>query len=449
MYADNGDSSGSTAAQTTVAPTPHVKKGHALKDSLSGKKLDRAQASIKNKNHYKLLIRSNDTFETISSFFHAQDKKIRVKKTGNSTYMVRFPLNTTSFTGELSGIENGIIPAQIGTYDVIQPEVFETLDSTGSTDYLTGENLSALWNLQDIGAPSFVQSLSTLSKTTVGILDTGIDSTHPDLADNYDASLSYNFITDGSGVLDDNGHGTEVAGIVGAEVNGQGVFGVDPNADLVGLKVLDRNGLGTTYDVLEAIAYAKEHHISVINMSFGMGGNPTSNPVCEAITDAKNAGTVTVVSAGNSNQDASNTIPAACPDVIAVGAITQNGTRASFSNYGNSVAVYAPGTSIYTTTLNNSYTTVNGTSFAAPLVTGLVAKELATGSGISYGQILSDITSSYHLATNSTLNSASNSTNNSSSGATTTSTGNVSSTGSTSFTGTTSTGILSGTGNTT
>ena len=186
-------------------------------------------------------------------------------------------------------------------------------------------------------------------------------------------------------------------------MNGAGVFGSDPSADIVSLKVLDQNGVGTTYDVLEAVAYAKTNHIPVINMSFGGTGNPVGNAVCDAITDAKNNGIITVVSAGNGNADAMNTIPAACPDAITVGAVDGNNAKASFSNYGSSVDVYAPGTDIYTTALNNGYTTQNGTSFSAPLVTGLVAKELAYNSGITYDTLVSDIENNYNLATSSSL----------------------------------------------
>ncbi len=155
--------------------------------------------------------------------------------------------------------------------------------------------------------------------------------------------------------------------------------------------------------MLEAIAYAKANHISVLNVSFGGTGNPVGNPVCEAITDAKDAGIITVVSAGNANREASTTIPAACPDAITVGALDENDAKASFSNYGDMVDIYAPGTDMYTTALNNGYTTQNGTSFSAPLVTGLVAKELAYESGITYDTIVSNITNNYHLATNATL----------------------------------------------
>lgn len=181
---------------------------------------------------------------------------------------------------------------------------------------------------------------------------------------------------------------------------------MDPHADLVSLKVLDQGGLGTTYDVLEAIAYAKTNRIPVLNISFGGTGNPVGNPVCEAITDAKNNGTITVVSAGNANTDAMNTIPAACPDAITVGATNQDDSRASFSNYGNLVDVYAPGTDIYTTALNNGYAIRNGTSFSAPLVTGLVAKELAYDGSISHDRLLSNIANNYHLVTNGALANA-------------------------------------------
>ncbi len=98
--------------------------------------------------------------------------------------------------------------------------------------------------------------------------------------------------------------------------------------------------------MLEAIAYAKTNNIPVLNISFGGAGSPVNNPICEAITDAKDNGTITVVSAGNANQDVANTIPAACPDAIAVGATNQDNSKASFSNYGNLVDIYAPGVDI-------------------------------------------------------------------------------------------------------
>lgn len=382
--------------------TPKTNKpDHDLRDSFSGKELERVKTSVKGKDHYTLLVRSNDGLAGTEGIFDTEDKSIRVQKVGDTAYLVELPVGTKSFSGERVKVDNGVIPAQIGGYDVVQPEVFETL-GTGS-GYLSGEATDKLWGMDRVGVPSFAEELSQKNKIKVGVLDTGIDTTHRDLSGNADIPLSYDFVNALSGSTDDNGHGTEVAGVIGAQVNGAGVFGSDPSADLVSLKVLDANGVGTTYDVLEAIAYAKANHIPVLNVSFGGTGNPVGNPVCEAITDAKNNGVITVVSAGNAGVDASNTIPAACPDAVTVGAIDQNSAKATFSNYGSTVDVYAPGTNVYTTAQNNGYTSVNGTSFSAPLVAGLMAKELAYNGGITYDQLVGNIANNYHLVTNSTL----------------------------------------------
>lgn len=118
---------------------------------------------------------------------------------------------------------------------------------------------------------------------------------------------------------------------------------MNPSTDLIALKVLDANGLGTTYDVLEALSYAGEQHIPVVNMSFGgLVGDPATSPICQAITNLRNNGTITVVAAGNAGQELTNTVPAVCPDAITVGASAQDGSRTPFSNYGTLVDIAAP-----------------------------------------------------------------------------------------------------------
>ena len=106
--------------------TEKIATDHNLKDTFSGKKLERLKASIKGKNSYKLLIRSTDNIDAISSSF-GSDKKIKVKKVGNGSYMVRIPLDTTTFSGELQKLDNGIIPSKLASYDVVQPDIFEAL----------------------------------------------------------------------------------------------------------------------------------------------------------------------------------------------------------------------------------------------------------------------------------------------------------------------------------
>ncbi len=133
-----------------------------LRDTFSGKKLERLKASIKGKNNYKLLIRSNNGIDAVNSSFDS-DKKIKVKQIGDDTYMVRIPLATSTFSGELQKLDNGIVPSKLASYDVVQPDIFEAL----GTDYLTGETLDKLSWLQKIGAPSFAEELMSKEKIKV------------------------------------------------------------------------------------------------------------------------------------------------------------------------------------------------------------------------------------------------------------------------------------------
>ncbi len=132
--------------------TPHLskknenEKDYILKDTFSGNKLERVRASVKRKGSYKLLLRSSDGLNAINNFFDSEDKKIKVKQVGKTAYMVQFPSKTQSFSGELLKIENGIIPSKIGSYKVVQPEIVEAL----RTEYLKGETLDKLWNMEKI-----------------------------------------------------------------------------------------------------------------------------------------------------------------------------------------------------------------------------------------------------------------------------------------------------------
>ena len=129
--------------------TEKVGTDHNLKDTFSGKKLERLKGSIKGKNNYKLLIRSTDTIDAIKSSF-GSDKKIKVKKVSDTAYIVELPLDDTSFSGELVKMDNGIIPSKLSTYDVVQPEVFDSFATTTATttSYLSGETIDKLWGMQ-------------------------------------------------------------------------------------------------------------------------------------------------------------------------------------------------------------------------------------------------------------------------------------------------------------
>jgi subtilisin len=216
----------------------------------------------------------------------------------------------------------------------------------------------------------------------VCIIDTGIDDTHPDLAANVKGGV--NFVMqkgriDPAAWKDDNGHGTHVAGIVGARRNGLGVVGVAPEVSLYAAKVLNKNGMGYASDVIAGINWAVNNGMDVVNMSLGQSvGTDALKAACDA---AVSAGVVLVASAGNEGDGNPDTnevsYPAAYESVIAVGATDSNDNAPRWSSSGPAVELAAPGVNIRSTWKGGGYATLSGTSMAAPHVTGTVALVLA------------------------------------------------------------------------
>lgn len=241
----------------------------------------------------------------------------------------------------------------------------------------------------------------------VAVIDTGIDLTHPDLTG---VQKGLNCITRARPVNDDNGHGTHVAGTIAARDNGIGVVGVAPAATLYAIKALDANGTGQVSSVICGLVWSMNQPtgtIKVVNMSLEMSGTATpSNADCTnsnndalhlAICRAYRAGITLVASAGNGARDASNTLPAAYDEVIAVSALSDSDGRpggrgpspsclsgqrddwfATFSNYGPVVDIAAPGVCILSTYLGGGYAVLSGTSMAAPHVSGAAARYIQT-----------------------------------------------------------------------
>ena len=219
--------------------------------------------------------------------------------------------------------------------------------------------------------------ISTGDGVKIGVIDTGIDLNHPDLAANVVGGKS--FVSRSKGYKDDNGHGTHVAGTIAALNNNIGVVGVAPEAWLYGVKVLDRKGSGWMSDVIAGIDWSAANGMQVITMSLGGGG---SSSLQAAVDNAYNQGIVIVAAAGN-NAGAVG-YPAAYESVIAVTATDSSNHLAYFSSRGPEAELAAPGVSIYSTYKGGVYSTLSGTSMATPHVTGTVALLLATSPGIYY-----------------------------------------------------------------
>lgn len=227
----------------------------------------------------------------------------------------------------------------------------------------------------------------------VAVIDTGVDYTHPDLADNMwvneaekngvegvdddgngyiDDIHGYDFADDDGDPMDTNRHGTHCAGVIGASHNSEGIRGVMADVQIMAVKFLGSRG-GTTEDAIKSIDYAIKAGAHVLSNSWGGGGE--SQALREAIEAANDEGILFVAAAGNSraNNDSTETYPANydVENVISVGAMNGKGERSSFSNYGkDSVHVFAPGSRIYSTILGGRYGNLDGTSMAAPFVSG-------------------------------------------------------------------------------
>ncbi len=281
------------------------------------------------------------------------------------------------------------------------------------------------WALNNIGQEggkkdAHIAALKAWAKTqgnqdvVIAVLDSGVDYTHRDLIQNmwirpadipqyndeelgtYNDEHGFNATDNLSDPMDDNGHGTHCAGIIGAEGNNnEGVTGINWKVEIMPLKFIGRGGFGTTKDAIEAINYAVERkragvNIRVINASWG--STLKSKPLEDAIRAAGEEGILFVAAAGNNSTDNDKRphFPSnyQLSNVISVAALDRNDQLASFSNYGvKTVHIAAPGKDIVSTWLNDAYREASGTSMATPYVAGVAALILASEPDLTVEQL--------------------------------------------------------------
>jgi serine protease len=248
--------------------------------------------------------------------------------------------------------------------------------------------LDGIYNYNSVGAGAGVDAY---------IVDTGVYAAHNDFQPNR-ATQAVNFV---DGANDDcNGHGTHVAGTVGGNL-----YGVAKEVNIIGVKVLNCQGSGTTIGVLDGVNYVRtsaqaSRRPSVANMSLGGGA---SSSLDSAVASAVTAGVTFAVAAGNENQDACNVSPAREKSAITTGATVvadensvQVDTRSSYSNFGTCVSLFAPGSLITSAWIGSpsATNTISGTSMASPHVAGAAAVYLSLNSGASPAAVKSALVSS-------------------------------------------------------
>ena len=219
---------------------------------------------------------------------------------------------------------------------------------------------------------------TTASNVNVYVIDTGVNA-HSDFGGR--VYNGYDFIDNDSNSSDCQGHGTHVAGTIASST-----YGVAKSARVYGVRVLNCQGSGSNSGIISGMDWVAQNHSkpAVANMSLGGGA---SSAVDNAVSNLVSAGVVTVVAAGNDNSNACNYSPARASSAITVGSTAQGDSRSSFSNWGNCVDIFAPGSDITSTSMSGGATTMSGTSMASPHVAGVAALYLADNPNASPSQV--------------------------------------------------------------
>lgn len=227
------------------------------------------------------------------------------------------------------------------------------------------------WGIKRVNAPA-AWAATRGKGAKVVVIDTGIDSTHPDLKGNVVGG--WNAITKGDDYMDDHGHGTHVAGTIGALDNDEGVVGVAPQVSIYGVKVLNANGGGTFDDVIAGMEWAVKNKMDIASMSLGASsGNESLKAIVEVMVKE---GVTLIAAAGNSycyGENSTVVYPAAYPGAIAIAASNSADGVAEFSSCGPEVAFITPGADVLSTVPGGKYQTMSGTSMATPHASGLAA----------------------------------------------------------------------------
>jgi thermitase len=281
-------------------------------------------------------------------------------------------------------------------------KVLKALSNNPNIDYIELNNIRQVeatpndlyysarqWNLARIGAANAWDSTQGNVSMSVGVVDTGVFAEHEDLVGKINPGVS--FVDYTTSTNDDHGHGTIVTGIIAAATNNsKGVAGLGWNTHVTPLKACNQNGECLDNDVAEAIIYATDNNIKVINLS--LGGYGLNQTIQNAIDYAYARGVVVVAASGNVGNGVVF-YPAAGQNVLGIGSTDGNDKKANFSNYGTGLDVVAPGLGIYSTNRYGTYSSHAGTSYSAPEVSALAALMLAIKPELTVKQIIDSIAS--------------------------------------------------------
>lgn len=238
--------------------------------------------------------------------------------------------------------------------------------------------IKAQWAIGYTNSASVWDKIVPKKVVKIAVIDTGVDYNHPDLKNRVNKSEGYDFVNGDDDPMDDNGHGTHVAGIIAAETNNKvGIAGIMGSIDveIIPIKALDSSGSGNLKTLRDSIEYAVDKNVDIINLSLGAVSDDEN--LKSILQYALDNGVFVVAAAGNENQDCNNYLPAGMRGVYTIAASNPLNKPAVFSNYGISVDISAPGVKIISCVIGGEYEAWDGTSMAAPVVTGIAGMLLS------------------------------------------------------------------------
>jgi len=404
--ADHNDSLDRLHAKYHVKRAKPIFRTEAEEDKLP----NRALADLKLHHHHK--------FKTIKQKFPQRTKRAPTDTTGpdlSHVYLLEVPEETNIEVAAADFAQDPRIAYAHPNY-IVHAQLTPN-DPYYSTSGSWGQPYDDLWGLKKINAAGAWDRSTGSPAVVVAVVDTGVDWTHWDFADNVwenpgeffgngldddangypDDVRGYDFYSNDSFPMDENGHGTHVGGTIGAQGNNlEGVAGVNWNIEIMAVRFLGPTGSGDGLDGVDAIMYATDNGADVINNSWG---GSSAQVIDDAVSYAHAAGVVVVTAAGNSASDALLSSPARSADTITVSASDVNDQLASFSNRGQKIDVAAPGVDILSLkavlspmcgpaqTVGTRYCRVSGTSMSSPHVAGLAALLLARNPSLTNEQI--------------------------------------------------------------
>lgn len=234
------------------------------------------------------------------------------------------------------------------------------------------------WGIRRIGADKYWH-ISQGSGVKIAVIDTGIAYDHPDLKDNIKGGI--NILDTKLSPYDDNGHGTHVAGTIGAVNNQSGIVGVAPRASLYAVKTFNKDGTAKLSNIIKAIDWSIENEMDIINMSFGF--TEPSPTFREAIKRAHKSKVLMIAASGNKGTRGLIEYPAQYNETIGISSINENNEISDFSAIGPQVNFTAPGENINSTWLNDSFRELSGTSMSVAHVSGVAALVISKSPSIS------------------------------------------------------------------